>query len=93
MNEVLTHHNRNPVRDVEAYMVLAMAQHRSKQADEANAALARGVDIAESKLPKLDSGDLGDGWIDWIIAHALIREAKALIEGQADLPSNQTKGK
>jgi hypothetical protein len=70
-----------------------MAQHCSKQADEANAALAKGVEIAESNLPKLDSGDLGDGWIDWIIAHALMREAKALIEGQPNLLSNQSKGK
>jgi len=27
------------------------------------------------------SGDLGDDWREWIIAHALMREAEALIEG------------
>jgi Flp pilus assembly protein TadD len=93
MQKVLSHAGENFNRDVEAYMVLAMAQHRSQRADEANAAFAKGVEIAESKLPKLDSGDLGNGWIDWIIAHALMREAKALIEVQPDLLSNQTKGK
>jgi serine/threonine protein kinase/tetratricopeptide (TPR) repeat protein len=93
MQKVLSHAGDSLNRDVEAYMVLAMAQHCSKQADEANAALAKGVEIAESNLPKLDSGDLGDGWIDWIIAHALMREAKALIEGQPNLLSNQSKGK
>ena len=42
---------------------------------------AKGAEIAETKLPKLDSGDLGDDWKDWIVAHALLSEAKALIEG------------
>ncbi len=68
--------------DLQAYMVLAMAQYRSKQTAEARAALAKGVEIAETKLPKLDSGDFGRRWrwIDWIIAHALMREAKAMIQ-------------
>jgi len=35
-------------------------------------------------LPKLESGDLGDGWLDWIIAHALMREAQAMIEGNPE---------
>jgi Flp pilus assembly protein TadD len=93
MRKVLSLAGDSLNRDVEAYMVLAMAQHGSKQDDEANAALAKGVEIAESKLPKLDGGDLGDGWIDWIIAHALMREAKALIKGQPNLLSNQSNGK
>ena len=32
-------------------------------------------------MPKLDGGDTGPGWNDWIIAHVLMREAKGLIEG------------
>jgi hypothetical protein len=71
-------------------MVLAMAQYRSKQADEAGATLAKGVEIAERRLPKLDSGDLGDSWLDWIIAHVFLCEAKALIEGRAEPPSNRS---
>src|SRR5262249_45932449 len=66
-------------REVEAFMVLAMAQYQSRQIDNARSALARGID-AEAKLPKLDSGDLRD-WPNWVIAHALMGEAKALIEG------------
>jgi WD40 repeat protein/serine/threonine protein kinase len=61
-----------------AYMVLAMSQCQMGQIEQARASLAKGAEI-EQKLPKLDSGDLGDGWIDWIIAHALMREAKAMI--------------
>ena len=75
MQKVLTHSG-----SVEAYMVLAMAKCQLKQIDEARSALAIGVEIAETKLPKLDSGGLGYDWADWVIAHALMREAKALIE-------------
>jgi tetratricopeptide (TPR) repeat protein len=67
---------------VQAYLVSAMAQWQLKQTNEARGALAQGIEITESKLPKLDSGDLGDGWIDWILAQTLMAEAKALIEGQ-----------
>jgi hypothetical protein len=81
MQKVLSHAGDDPARDVEACMVLAMAQYRFKQAGAAGAAFAKGVDIAERKLPKADSGDLGN-WVDWIFAHALMREAKALIEDQ-----------
>jgi WD40 repeat protein len=69
-------------RLVEAYMVSAMAQYRLKQTNEARATLARGMAKA-GELTKIESGDIGDGWRDWIIAHALMKEAKALIEGQA----------
>jgi tetratricopeptide (TPR) repeat protein len=72
------HHNR----DFGACLVLAMAQYRSNQAQEAGAAFARGVDIAQ-KLPRLNRDDLGADWVDWIIAHALQTEAEALMDGVA----------
>jgi Flp pilus assembly protein TadD len=89
----LTKAGEVPFRDVEAYMVLAMAQHQLKRAEEARSALAKGVEIAETKLPKLDSGDLGGSWNDWIIAHALLREAKAMIESQSTSAGDQPKQK
>jgi hypothetical protein len=82
--------NRAATLDIEAYMVLAMAQYRLKQSDAARAAMAKGVEIERSKLPKLESGDLGSGYLDWIIAHALMREAQALIEGSPEAKA-QTK--
>jgi tetratricopeptide (TPR) repeat protein len=69
-------------RYLEDYMVLAMAQFQMNQPEEARASLAKGVEI-EQGLPNSDGGDLGGGWMDWIIAHALLREAKALIEGSS----------
>jgi WD40 repeat protein len=64
-----------------AYMVLAMSQHQLQQIEQARASLAKGTEF-EQKLPKLESGDIGEGWADWVIAHALMSEAKALIEAQ-----------
>jgi len=61
---------------------LAMAQQQLKQTDAARATLARGRQIAETKLPKLESGDIGPEWSQWIMARVLMREAAALIEGQ-----------
>jgi len=78
------------MRYVQSYMVFAMAQQQLMQPDEARTAFAKGIEINEAKLPRLDSGDLGTGWYwrDWIIAHALMDEAKALIEVQ---PAGSTK--
>jgi serine/threonine protein kinase/tetratricopeptide (TPR) repeat protein len=81
MNKALIESGKELERDVQAYMVLAMAHYQLNQTDAARAAFARGTEIEQMKLPKLESGDIGDSWLDWIIAHALMREAKALIEG------------
>ncbi|HOB97673.1 MAG TPA: tetratricopeptide repeat protein [Verrucomicrobiota bacterium] len=81
LNRPVESAKRSATLDVEAYMVLAMAQYRLQQTDEARAALAKGVEIERTKLAKLESGNLGGGWLEWIIAHALMREAQALIEG------------
>jgi tetratricopeptide (TPR) repeat protein len=81
VQKALAHAGVESNRDLAAYLVLALAQFRSEQVQEARLTLAEGIEIAERKLPKLGSGDLGDGWLDWIIAEVLMREAKALIEG------------
>jgi len=67
-------------RDVQAYSVLAMAQHRLHREGEAHTTLRKAIGVAETNLPKLDSGDLGPDWHDWIIAQTLLREAKGLVE-------------
>jgi len=71
-----------PKRDVAVYMVLAMAQYRLHRINKAEKALANGVELAGAKLPKLESGHIDSGWNAWLIAHTLMREAKALIEGR-----------
>ena len=71
-----------PCLDAEAYAVLAMARYQLNQDDLARAALASAQEVAANKLPKPGTGDLGKDWLDWIIAHALVREAEGLIEGR-----------
>lgn len=68
---------------VEAWMVLAMARHCLQEHDKARSALAQGLEIAETKLPKLDQGKPSRNWIGWVFAHALLREARSLIEQDA----------
>jgi tetratricopeptide (TPR) repeat protein len=70
------------VRDAQAYAVLAMSHQQLKQIGEAREALAQAKQIVETKLPGADSNDLGSSFHDWFIAHILLREAKALIDGQ-----------
>jgi eukaryotic-like serine/threonine-protein kinase len=67
-------------RDAEALMVQAIARHRLNQTEAAHAALAKGSKIVETELPKVESGDVGEHWDDWIVARALMSEAGALIE-------------
>jgi len=62
-----------------------MAQFRSHRQEQAQAALALGALIVETKLPKLERGHLGPGWTECVMAHALLKEAKTLIES-ADKP-------
>ncbi len=69
-------------RDVAAFMVQAMACQQLNQPDKARAALATGQELARTKLPKAEGGDIGGYWMDWVIAQALLREAATLIEGQ-----------
>jgi TolA-binding protein len=68
-------------RMVQAHMALAMAQHQLKQTEAARVTLAKGLEIANARFPKSGSHSLDEQWHDWIIAHFLMREAKALIEG------------
>jgi eukaryotic-like serine/threonine-protein kinase len=68
-------------RDAEAWMVLAMAYDQLKRTDEAHNALAKGIEIINRHVPKPESGYIGRDWNDWLIAQALMKEAKELIEG------------
>ena len=81
-NKVLTKSQAVEMCRVVAYMVLAMSQWCLNRVDEALAALAKGDEIAETKLPKLESGG-AYFFREWVIAHILLREAKALTGGSS----------
>ncbi len=69
-------------RAAQTSMVLAMAQYQLNKVDEARATLEAGLLTADRTLSKLNDG-LGEEWNDWIIAHALMREAVSLIQGSS----------
>jgi hypothetical protein len=69
-------------QDAQAYALLAMAQHQMKHTDEARAALEKAAGITQTKSQQLESSDFGPSWWDRAVAHILLREAKALIEGE-----------
>jgi hypothetical protein len=54
--------------------------------DDARATLAKGVELVDTKLPKLGNDTLDEMWNDWIIVHLLMREAQALVN-----PASETK--
>ncbi len=61
--------------EAQALLVLAMAHQRTGQTDKARELLEQADKIIAEKLPKGDSGAIGENWPDWIITHALRREA------------------
>jgi Flp pilus assembly protein TadD len=77
-------------RDAQAYLVLAMAHRQINQVDEARAAFAQATATIDAR-PKPGSGGLGTDWNDWLIVHALQREAAALIEKQVPATSKSPK--
>jgi hypothetical protein len=70
-----------PYSAAESFAVLSLAQWRMQQYEEARASIARCEAVVEKSLPKLESGNLGDDWRDWIITHVWLAEAKSLILG------------
>ena len=62
--------------------VLAMAQQQLKQTDKARKSLAQATQVFETKLPKQESGDLGENWPEWLIARIFLREAKGVVEAK-----------
>ena len=73
------------VREAQTYAVMAMAHQRLKQPEKARAALARSTELL-GREPALDSGKPGLSFHDLIIAHALLREAKPLVESGKNGP-------
>jgi serine/threonine protein kinase/tetratricopeptide (TPR) repeat protein len=71
---------RSPELCLAAYSLLAMANQRLGHINETEAALTKASEIADTKLPKLETGDIGPAWGDWLIGHSLLSEASELIQ-------------
>jgi len=63
----------------EAYSIMAMARCKLERTEDAHRALANATKIAHESMPSAESGDLGGDWRDWIISHALLKEATAVV--------------
>jgi tetratricopeptide (TPR) repeat protein/thiol-disulfide isomerase/thioredoxin len=75
---------RDPYLSAGAELVLAMTHYQLKQPDAAQASLDKGAELIDSKMPKIDKGEVGDDWWnDWIINRVLLREARTLIGAPA----------
>lgn len=59
----------------------AMAEFQLKQTEAARATLRKCDEIIETEFLKLENGEVGPEWWDWIIGQALLAEAKRMLEG------------
>jgi serine/threonine protein kinase len=71
--------NSEAFASAEACAVLAMAQMRLGLKDAARDTLTQGNRLAP-EVPSTQSSDLGDGWLDWLIARILLVEASDLVK-------------
>ena len=65
----------NHTTAVAAGAVLAMTLHQLKQAEQSSRILDDAVARSRTRLPGLESGDLGEGWPAWLAARILLSEA------------------
>ncbi len=77
----VTPKDSDATRMVQAYMVLAMAQHQLNRVDEAKSTLAAGLKVFAERIPDFHSLN----WNDQISARFLVDEAKRLLEQPAAL--------
>ena len=68
-------------RDALAFSILAMAQHRLGNLEEARTSFSNAKRIILAKMPKIEKGEtFNDDWHDWLHAQILYREAEALLK-------------
>jgi hypothetical protein len=70
--------NSEAFASAQACAVLAMAQWRLGLKDVAKDTIAQGNRLAP-EMPSTQTQDLGDGWLDWLIARILLNEAIDLV--------------
>jgi hypothetical protein len=53
------------------------------QSDEAGMTFAKGMEIEHAKLPDFEKNGYreADNWVDWVLGHALQKQARAVIKG------------
>jgi RNA polymerase sigma factor (sigma-70 family) len=72
-----------PLCEADCYLVVAMARRQLNHIPEARAALARGREVAQSKIPQPGSADLGTYWWNGVTTRVLLKEAEETVEGRS----------
>ena len=76
-----------PYTTAEASAILAMAQFKSHNEEQARKTLAKCETVVKTQLPKPGDSEMkinvGQDWKDWIISRQLFSEASSLIEGSS----------
>jgi serine/threonine protein kinase len=80
VTESLERYSEDRNRNVQSCMVLAMARRHQGDPGAAAAAFGRGREATLRSLPAENQLFGYVGWNDWVIAHALVKEATAIIE-------------
>jgi hypothetical protein len=81
----LAHHEMAAWVRIQTSATLAMARHQLKQPALAQAALTTAEDNVDERLRSSDrGGHVGAEWVNMLVSHAVLREAKALLEGHSE---------
>jgi hypothetical protein len=59
-----------------------MIEFRMNHPEDARAVLGKAVQIEQTHLTKIENSKTDDAWLESIFARTLLKEAKALIEGE-----------
>ena len=89
----------NPVHfrnEIEAGAILSMASFQLNKTNDARAALSKARETIKTKMSDGENGifraawskgEVTYNWADWLVAHILLREAQALIQGKPVQPN------
>jgi eukaryotic-like serine/threonine-protein kinase len=69
-----------------AHAVVAMAHWQLGQKNEALAALGKGDSLAPAVSPEIETRDLGESWVAWVMARISLDEATRLTQNQNPNP-------
>jgi hypothetical protein len=79
--------------DASAFAVLAMAQQRMGQKEQARAALHSAQAIFAAKMPDPSAGRPFGDWLNWLHSQILLREAEGLLTDKSDVGDHTSANK
>jgi hypothetical protein len=71
-----------PGEQAQALLIIAMSQFHLEQTEESKKTWTVASRLFEGKLPRLDCGELGPDWIDYVAAYALLEEAAPFFKAE-----------